>query len=332
MTGLPIPEGLWGRYEAKYRPLHPPRALGDAGGISGGSLWHVSSPDGPLMLRAWPEPGPGRPRIDQVHRWLLGLKRLSWVAAPLGDRSGMTVQELAGRFWELARFHPGRADLDRPPGRTHLAAMFGALAEVHGELAHLTSLGPSPGLRVRADELHRLAGFELAEFDRVLRSSPDDETRHLAARWLALAGPAAPVVAPRVEGLAGETWNLQPVIRDVRPDHFLFDGDELTGLVDFGAMGVDTVATDLARLLGETAGRGEQARGVALDAYDAIRPISPRERAAIEVFEAANAVLGGARWVRWHFVDRRQFADPGAVQAGFRRTLDRLETSRLGPD
>ena len=44
---------------------------------------------------------------------------------------------------------------------------------------------------------------------------------------------------------------LQPCLRDARPEHFLFDGDQLSGLVDFGAMAVDSVVGDLARLIGE---------------------------------------------------------------------------------
>ena len=44
---------------------------------------------------------------------------------------------------------------------------------------------------------------------------------------------------------------MQPCLRDARPEHFLFVENVLTGLIDFGAMDFETVAGDLARLLGE---------------------------------------------------------------------------------
>ncbi len=43
---------------------------------------------------------------------------------------------------------------------------------------------------------------------------------------------------------------IQPCIGDIWHDHILFLGDGVSGLVDFGGMRADTVAGDIARLLG----------------------------------------------------------------------------------
>ena len=43
---------------------------------------------------------------------------------------------------------------------------------------------------------------------------------------------------------------LQPAIRDLWHDHLLFTGDQLTGLIDFDAMQMDSIALDLTRCLG----------------------------------------------------------------------------------
>ena len=62
-----------------------------------------------------------------------------------------------------------------------------------------------------------------------------------ALRWLSLARTAAPAAGrtARCER-RDRSFRLQPCLRDARPEHFLFEGDRLTGLVDFGAMGVDS--------------------------------------------------------------------------------------------
>src|SRR5206468_88816 len=116
-------------------------------------------------------------------------------------------------------------------------------------------------------------GFELLE--RALDRSAADPRRALARRWLALARRLAPAVAALVRREAGRVVGLQPCLRDARPDHFLFEGERPTGLVDFGAMGRDSVAGDLARLLAEWVGPDPAARAEALASYAAIRPLDP---------------------------------------------------------
>ena len=118
---------------------------------------------------------------------------------------------------------------------------------------------------------------------------------------------------------------LQPCLRDARAEHFLFEGEQLTGLVDFGAMGVDSVAGDLARLIGEWLDGDTRARGDALEAYERVRPLEPAEIILIGVFETSADLLIGERWVRWHYVEGRRFDDPQAVSKGLARGLKRLE-------
>ena len=327
MTPASIPADFWDRYPAAMRPTSPPIALGNAGGFSGSDLWRVESAVGTLMLRAWPPGLHDRAHIDRVHRWLAGASQLPWLATPLPDRLGLTWQSAEGRIWEVAPFLAGSADLGRPPTEAHLAGMFAALGRVHRELGLDATLGRSPGLIARNAELNQLLDREFGEFERVLSVVVGDESRDLAGRWLTLARFAARrLVGPlRFEQVTREVHRLQPVLRDVRPDHFLFLEDRLNGLVDFGAMGVDSVATDLARLLGETVGRSATLRHRALIAYEAVRPLPATDRDSIPHFEAANAVLAGARWVRWHFVARRPFDDPRAAVLGLKRALTKLD-------
>ena len=89
-------------------------------------------------------------------------------------------------------------------------------------------------------------------------------------------------------------------------------------------MGIDSPATDLARLLSEWVGPDRLALAEALDAYAAIRPLDPTETALIDLFSESAAWLGPARWIRWHYVERRRFDDPDAVRLGLDRALGRL--------
>lgn len=319
-----IPPGFWDRYAPRYRPAHPPIPLGNAGGLSGSHFWRVGSAVGPLMLRAWPTNGPPPAHLAQVHRWLGQIQQITRLPRPHLDLWNRSFQNMADRLWELTPFLSGRADLDRPPSPVHLEAMFAALAAIHSDLAAEAVDGRSPGLEVRANEMSGLLAGDLARFDETIRNHDDESLKSSASDWLSQARAIVPGLVLPLRLAAGRMLRLQPVLRDVRPDHFLFEADQLSGLVDFGAMGLDAIATDLARLLSEAVGSAAEQRLVALRAYEAIRPLTPGDLTLIRDFQAANAVLGGARWVRWGLIERRRFDDPAAVHDGLARALRRL--------
>jgi homoserine kinase type II len=89
-------------------------------------------------------------------------------------------------------------------------------------------------------------------------------------------------------------------------------------------MAIESVATDLARLLGDWVGPDRVERATALAAYTAIRPLDPFELGLIDVIAGSTALLGAGHWVRWHFLERRSFRDPQAVAHGIERGLQRL--------
>jgi homoserine kinase type II len=229
-----------------------------------------------------------------------------------------------GRLWEVSPWLPGAADLGHPPSPAHLSAGFSGLALLHEALAEDRVLGPSASLRNRLAETDGLllGGFDCLET--ALPRAGDDPRSEAARRWLALARSMAPSVRETLVRAAGRSESLQPCLRDARPDHFLFEGEHLSGLVDFGAMGIDLVEGDLARLLTEWAGTDRDARQRALAAYTAIRPLPGVQPALIDAFESSAALLGAGHWIRWHFVEERTFADPSAVGRGIDRGLERL--------
>lgn len=279
-------------------------------------------------MRAWPPDGPPRAALEQVHGWLEESGPLGFVPVPIRGLDGRTLREQAGQFWEVTPWMPGAADPGPRPSPRRVAAGFSALAAFHQRLAHHQSTGTSPGLNARLRELGALTGGGFARLASVLERQEADPVAGLARRWVEVARAEAPPILHALRRAAGRDVERQPCLRDARPDHILFDGDRVSGLVDYGAMGMDSVAADLARLASEWIGRDPELRAVGFDAYAALRPVGPVETALIDVFERSASLLGPGHWVRWHFLDGRTFDDPTAVARGLEKGLRRL---RPGP-
>ena len=90
-----------------------------------------------------------------------------------------------------------------------------------------------------------------------------------------------------------------------------------------GLAGIYDTAS-FAPMMGDWFGNEAAPRVAAIDAYASIRPMNPEERAAIAAFERSGALLAGARWLRWRFVDGVDFDDPGIVVRGLIRGVARL--------
>jgi homoserine kinase type II len=121
---------------------------------------------------------------------------------------------------------------------------------------------------------------------------------------------------------ANQPLPLQWCLRDVRWEHVLFSGDAVTGLIDWGAAAVETVACDLGRLLSDAAPVGPAERALALDAYHAVRPLSAAERAAVDAFQRLAVPLAAANWLQWLVLERRWHADPPGLQRAARRLAE----------
>lgn len=271
-------------HHATRQPLTTPSPL--LGGLSGAWLWRFETLSGPLVARAWP-PEVSIERVLHVHAWLDQVRSLPFVPVPLADRLGRAASVRDGRVWELRPWMRGAADPNRLP------AACAGLAAFHARLVHQRVEGLSPGLAQRAAELRTLLKGGFQAIARRVAATDDD----LGRDWLKHASALAPGLLEAATKAARRSVPLQPCLRDARPDHFLFEGGELTGLIDFGAMGVECVAADLARLLGEWPGPRRSLRGAALTAYESVRPLGSDEMALIDLFERASGLLIGAHWL-----------------------------------
>jgi Phosphotransferase enzyme family len=321
---------LFNRYALRFRPHSPLVSLAGGGGLSGARLWRYRAEQGEILLRAWPLDGPKRRHIERVHHWLSFMDELGFVPVPFRDRANQSVQEWHGLVWEITPWMSGAADPSVPPAAEHLRAAFAGLAAFHQRLAGEQSEGASVGLRQRHDEIGRLVAGGFDSLEKAIRHPADHRpsSQQTALAWLAIAREVAPAVLSPLARASGELIRLQPVLRDARPEHFLFEDHRLSGLVDFGAMGVESVAADLARLMGEWLDDDLEARSEALQSYERLRPLGSDEARLIAAFEATAAVLIGERWVRWHYIENRRFDDPQAAPRGIDRGRLRLERLR----
>jgi|694.fasta_scaffold61802_2 Ser/Thr protein kinase RdoA (MazF antagonist) len=104
----------------------------------------------------------------------------------------------------------------------------------------------------------------------------------------------------------------------------------VAGIVDYHAAGIDTPATDLARLLGSwrrpPAAASPELWPEALAAYEAVRPLTATERALVPWLHATGVVVGLDNWFRWTLEEGRRFAAPGHVLG----RIDRLSSQLPG--
>lgn len=124
---------------------------------------------------------------------------------------------------------------------------------------------------------------------------------------------------------AGIRFRLQPCLRDVWHDHILFVGDEVTGIIDPSACRSETVAGDIARLVGSLVGDDRRGWETALTAYQTVCRLSIDERAAVELFDRSGVLLSGMTWVQWIAMEGRPVDDRERVLARMTTILSRLQ-------
>lgn len=313
-------------------PVHEHRLvfLGQAGGLSGALFWRIAAPDGDLCLRRWPAGYPSRERLEFIHAVLahFGEAGISFVPLPRVGRSGATIIEHAGHFWELAPWLPGQADFDIRPSPERLQAAMRALAQIHVAAASFPAspgtIGPAPGIGERSEQLAAMTDRTLVDLARAIEPGDWPVAAERAQQIMHL----APRVLPRVVQLLQDTVNLNvalaPCLRDIWQENILFQDQRVTGIVDFGAVRLDNVATDVARLLGSMAADDLQRWQSGVAAYGAIKPISAAESRLIVAYDVSGAWLGGLNWVRWLYVEGRQFDDRARVERRLDHLLARL--------
>jgi homoserine kinase type II len=316
-------------YSSQCRPTHVEPYT--TGGFSGANLWKLATPAGPLCLRRWPAEHPNAERLDLIQAvlWHVNRQGFARAPAPILTRAGRGYFVHHDRFWELTPWLPGVADYGDAPNRAKLAAALTALAEFHRAAASFPfsgeKFGPSPSVAQRLAWLDELARGGADRLRALVQPSDSPAITSRAHRLLDLFEIAAPTIRSSLAAAVSVSTPLQPAIRDIWREHVLFTGDGVTGLVDFGALRIESVAADIARLVGSLALDNRHDWALALAAYETVRPLSAAERRLVEVFDRSGVLLSGLQWLTWIYVERRLFTRRAAVEARLDEIWARLE-------
>jgi len=313
-----------------------PRPIGNAGGFSGSQFWVWTNRAGAWGLRRWPHSHPNVETLQFIHELLMAAKHCSFVPIPQFTINNQTIVPFDGYLWEVTPWMPGCADFGKNPSISRLQSAMCALAELHVAIrsirVELLEPSPSPSLKQRESELHRLVQGEL---DRI-QSAVIEHPRNRCS-WYERIGDVALEILHNVrltvemvhsEVLGGLELDvrLQPVVRDIWRDHILFLGDRVTGIVDFGAARLDTVISDVTRLLGSLAGDNEAGRTAGLEAYETINQLTAEEKNLMNAFDRSLVLLSPLSWLRWIFLEKRQFETPEKVVERVTDCANRLQS------
>lgn len=338
----------------------PPRVLGALGGsgFSGSPVWLVEDP-GPAAGRFVLKAFAADVRLERA-RWVHRLTRSASAAGigavpvnrPLLEPGAGTVfADGSGRLWEMAQWRPGEP-VERPSARQAQEALI-VLARLHRAIADVNpdavdardarpavAAGPPPAWERRRRALEAVAVHGWSAKVRPRGSAAATPLAEAIAESRAdaaavLAGHDGTRLLGRLAGTPVPNMRLQPVLRDVWQAHLLFEGDSVSGLIDFHAAGLDTPATDLARLLGSwrppagpPAGAGlTTVWAEALGAYESIRPLSRQEHAVIDLLHVSGTVGALEHWFTWVLAEQREFQCPAAVVGRVRFLMENLDSA-----
>ena len=327
------------------------------GGLSGAPVVRVGRAGGcDVVLKRVAGDAAAAARAAWVHTLIHRARSrgVSELPAPLSTPAGATlVADTEGGVWELVPFMAGRA-LERP-STVEVARAMDVLARLHeawgsdaGDGGPPVPSAPPPSVVRRIEQARMLASLPWSRrLDRCLPRGAGDVPPLVAdametwaraiVMFTALDGTR---IVRRVAGMEPPSLPLQPVLRDIWFDHVLFErrtaagaGSErhaqVAAVIDLHSAGVDSPATDIARLAGSW---WSPDVGVAFDAwladavdtYSARRALGAGERALVPWLHAVGVICSLDNWFRWVVEERRLFADAPRVRARLERLVEAL--------
>jgi Ser/Thr protein kinase RdoA (MazF antagonist) len=306
-------------------------------GFSGADVWQVATSLGPLCVRRWPAEHPTPAGLRRIHDVLRGVLAAGcrFVPAPLPDLDGNTVTQHQGRLWEVTNWLHGTPDDSPRIDEERLCGVWRALGAFH--LASLQQgtfrnalaapRGPSRGIAERLQKLDYVTAVGLAEVRHAAVPVGWERLTLQRDEYAQLLGTAARQVRPVLVAVAADQVDQAVCIRDIRREHVLFTGDEVTGWVDFGALALESPAADAARVLGEFCDERRPEWVTLLAPYQHTCRGTSLESCSlhlVDAFDRSGTLLAPWNWLRWIFLEDRDFPDRDAVVRRFDQLLARL--------
>jgi len=315
-------------YPLAYQPTRSTH-LGSAGGYSGARFWKLVTNRGPMCLRRWPHPHPDKQQLTWIHNVITQVTTSGFtlIPNPVRTNTGKTFCCFEQHLWELTPWLPGKANFWDQPGLQKLEAALSALARFHQAAQVDLCQEVSPGILQRGKQLQGLIGGEIDELDLSIRRHHGRWARlaDLGQQLVELVRSVASTALVALQACGAFRVSLQPCLRDIWHDHILFMGEEVSGIIDLGAMQMETVAVDIARLLGSLIADDQVAWKNGLEAYQTVRPLTEAEQIMVDAFDRSTVTLGGILWLQWVFVEGRQFENQQAIETRLERIITRLQ-------
>lgn len=329
------------RQQFKDSPAHWPK--GD--GFSRSEIWQVRCHDQTYCLKGMPTGDVTSERLAWVQLLLRYVKQVSPelplpVAIASGD--GLGFMQEAGQFWELTPWLPGMADLAGRADEAMVTQAFQAAAKMHlaleqwGREDGCFAVKPSEGVLLRHERLVKMRSGGIFDLAAALGTAQKRGMRAeilwgceqvLSAYWDLHERAFA-----RLEVARHLAVPIFPAVRDLRAEHFLFSkseaGEKLTGVVDFGAMRLDSVMLDLSRLMTTLVPASEELRAVGLKAYREVRELTNEEADLLPALVEGAALHNGLQWVIWLLQEGKVFEDWGAVSRRLQQVVESLQVQR----
>jgi Ser/Thr protein kinase RdoA (MazF antagonist) len=305
-SSQPPPNAILSRFAPLLTDLRWNRV---SGGFSGATVWRGDDGGTPLLaLKAWP-PEMTSSRLSQIHAWIRQAAHVSFVPHILPTIEGDPFVFAADAIWDVSCWMPGT-----PSGSPSIADVETACAAV----ARLHACWPTSAYGPIPAVLARIRVLEESEQSRVgsgFASLPAELAASLR-RGCDAVGRAGPVVERALRPWASASFPLQPCVRDLRGDHILFSESTVTGIVDYGAMGEDHPAADLARLLADFAGDDPERFLAGLRSYRTAGGILAAPDVLVRELARAGLVCSVIGWL--HRLRIKQQTPPNAAAIALR--------------
>lgn len=203
------------------------------------------------------------------------------------------------RCWLVEPFLSGRADYSTNPDPIRLTDSMGHLARMHkaGQSGQETARNTArpAGLVGRCQRWQHVLSNWRATVARLPSISPS--LREIAVPFARLVEASGMELMNQAAASSRMLVPAIPCVRDIWHDHLLFTSNQLTGLVDLHSSEIDSVDSDLTRLLGSLHPFEAERWSWALAEYEQVRPLSPQERQLLHSYERSSVLLSGCHWL-----------------------------------
>ncbi|MBX3422448.1 MAG: aminoglycoside phosphotransferase family protein [Pirellulaceae bacterium] len=317
-------------------------------GLSSAGVWRLAIPAGDGCLKAWPLACTPVVRLARIHHCqrMLTDAGLSFIPALANSPLGGTWIESGQHLWEVTSWQAGQPDGSESAGPVRRKAASVALASIHriwrkNECRVATS--PAVGIRIEKIQYYRT---QLRQWDSAgtnsailpwsaegIGQSAGTKLSDLSRRTIEHFRNSADRLQTQLTALQFPTL-VHVALRDIHCQHVLFTGDQVSGVIDFGAVQADEPLIDLVRLLTSLSPRDKSARYETLEWYlnqttsegIGVSVLHSWKREAawrFGVLDEVSTLLSAMQWLDWLVWQERQFKQP--VLQLYRRWAGLLE-------